>query len=60
MSRLGVDGHPVVWLQNQVGLGPLHSGFRLTLNFSWEFDFAASLGRQTSQKLGIKLDLWSL
>lgn len=49
MSRLGVNGHPVVRFENQVGLGPFHSGFRLTSHLGGELDLAASLGCQTCQ-----------
>lgn len=47
VSWLGVDGHPVVWFENQVGLCPLHPGFGLTHHLGGEFDLAAGLGGQT-------------
>lgn len=46
VSWLGVDGDPVVWLEDQVSLSPLHSGLRLTFNFSREFDLTTSLGSE--------------
>lgn len=60
VSWLGVDGHPVVWFEDQVGFGPLDSWLRLTCHISRKFNLAASLSSQTSQKLGIQLDLWRL
>lgn len=60
MSRLGVDGHPVICFEDQVGLGPFHPGFRLTRHLSRKFNLAASLGSQTCQQLGIQPDLWRL
>lgn len=49
VSWLGVNGYPVVRFENQVGLGPFHSGFRLTCHLGGELDLAAGLGRQTCQ-----------
>lgn len=60
VSRLGVDGHSVIWFEDQVGLGPFHPGFRLTRHLGREFNLAAGLGSQTGQQLGIQLDLWRL
>lgn len=60
VSRLAVDGHPVVGLEDQVGLGPLDPGLRLAHHLSRKLDLAAGLRGQTGQKLGIQLDLWRL
>lgn len=60
VSRLGVDRHPVIWFEDQVGLGPFDPWLGLTCHLGGEFDLAASLGCQTGQQLGIQLDLWRL
>lgn len=60
VSWLGVDRHSIVRFEEQVGLRPLHAGFWLTLHFSREFDLTAGFGSQTSQQLGIQLNLWRL
>ena len=60
VSRLCVDGHPVICVEDQVGLGPFHTGLWLSSHLGWEFNLFASLGGQTSQQLGIQLDLWRL
>lgn len=58
VSWLGVDGHPVVRFEDQVGLGPFHPGFGFTCHLGGEFNFAAGLCSQTGQQLGVQLDLW--
>lgn len=58
MSWRSLNGHSVIWFEDQVGLGPLHPGLRLACHLGREFDLAASLGGETSQQLGIQLDLW--
>lgn len=58
VSRLGVDGNPVVWLEDQVSFRPFHAGLRLTLHLGRELDLAAALSSQTSQQLDVQLDLW--
>lgn len=60
VSWLGVDGHSVVWFEDQVGLGPFHPGLGLTHHFRGEFDLAAGLGSQTGQQLGVQLNFWRL
>lgn len=49
VSWLGVNGHPVVWFEDQVGLGPFHTGFGLTRHLGGEFNLATSVGSQTGQ-----------
>ena len=58
VSWLCVNGHPVIWFEDQVSFGPLHPGLRLTRHLSRKFNLTACLGGQTSQQLGIQLDLW--
>lgn len=57
---LCVDGHPVIGFEDQIGLGPFHSGLRFTRHLGRELNLTASLGGQTRQQLGVQLDLWRL
>lgn len=49
MSWYGVDGDPVIWFEDQVGLCPLDPGFRLSGHLCRQLDFAACFRCQTSQ-----------
>lgn len=60
VSRRGVDAHPVVGLQHEVGLGPLDPRLRLPFHLGGKLNLTAGLGGQTRQQLGIQHDLWRL
>lgn len=60
VSRRGIDAHPIVRLQHQIGLCPLDPWLRLSCHLGGKLNLTAGLGGQTRQQLGIQHDLWRL
>lgn len=57
MARFCVDGNPIIWSQDEVGLCPFDPRIWFAKHIRGQIDLSAGSGSQASQELHVKLDL---